>query len=179
MISSPGCVCIGATYPGPKSTRTWMTSRPGALKSYRCKSVRLLPACCAEAAVSANALPRASSTTHTIRIVFILNSCHQLGKFPQPKESASDLAGGKVLGNRRPGEFPRQQAGEAHDRSAWPITRYDMLGLPSVVALDQYDTADWLAANFGDVVLEPAVVPVRADKLKLLAVIQRLDGQHH
>src|SRR5262249_58392366 len=35
------------------------------------------------------------------------------------RRTASDLAGGKVLGNRRPGEFPRQQAREVYNRSAW------------------------------------------------------------
>src|SRR5215471_3338676 len=84
----------------------------------------------------------------------------------------SDVARGKVLGNGGAGEFICQQAGEVHHRGAWPITRYDALGLPSGVALDQHDTADWIAADFSDVVLEPAVLAVRADKLKLLAAVE-------
>ena len=51
MISSPGCVCLGNATPGAKSTRTWMTSRPGALRSCRWRSVRLIPGCCARASV--------------------------------------------------------------------------------------------------------------------------------
>src|SRR5262245_1852469 len=88
------------------------------------------------------------------------------------RRTASDLAGGKVPGNRRPGECPRQQAREVYNRSAWPITRYYVLSLPGGVVLDQHDTADWLAADFGDVVFKPAVVAVGAYKLELLAVIK-------
>src|SRR5215467_14398207 len=98
--------------------------------------------------------------------------CILKSQSPNKAQTASDLAGGKVLGNRRPGEFPRQQAGEVHNRSAWPITRYYVLGLAGGVVLDQHDTADWLAADFGDVVFKPAVVAVGADKLEFLAVIK-------
>ena len=35
MISSPGCVCLGAVVPGASSTIVWMTSRPVTLRSTR------------------------------------------------------------------------------------------------------------------------------------------------
>jgi hypothetical protein len=54
-----------------------------------------------------------------------------------------------------------------------------VLCLAGVVALDQDDTTERLAVDFSDVVLDPAVVAIGADELELLAVIQRLDGEHH
>src|SRR2546423_8139737 len=42
MISSPGWVCLGASTPGAMSTRTWISSRPGMLRSCCCRSVRSL-----------------------------------------------------------------------------------------------------------------------------------------
>src|SRR5215831_4669993 len=47
MISSPGWVCLTSGASGPMSTRDWTISRPGALRSCRCRSVRHSPgACC-------------------------------------------------------------------------------------------------------------------------------------
>src|SRR4051794_23326341 len=74
MISSPKCVCFGATYPGSKSTRTWITSRPGTLRSWRWSSVRLLPGCCASADCRAEPAAAISVAAPRIRIVFIVLS---------------------------------------------------------------------------------------------------------
>src|SRR5438552_3541102 len=63
-------------------------------------------------------------------------------------------------------------------RAAWPVTRHYVLGLPGGVIGDQHDTADRLAVDLSDVVLEEAVVAVRASELVLLAVIQRADSEH-
>src|SRR5687768_1745004 len=71
MISSPGCQCLPKATPGASSTRTWMTSRPGALRSCRWRSVRLIPPCCACATYSARLPPTISATTTIIRIVFM------------------------------------------------------------------------------------------------------------
>src|SRR5215831_13221209 len=60
MISSPGCLWRGAVTPGSKSTRTWMASRPGMLRSWRWRSVRLTPACCAgvvASSIAATSIP--------------------------------------------------------------------------------------------------------------------------
>ena len=92
--------------------------------------------------------------------------------------SVSRLAGGEVPGNGGPGELLAQQAGKEQQRAAWPVTRHDVLRLPGVVAGDEDDTADGLAADLSDVVLEEAVVGVGAGVLVLLAVIQRADGDH-
>src|SRR5262245_33358009 len=43
MISSPGWVCQGAVTPGAMSMRAWRASRPGTLRSWRCRSVRVTP----------------------------------------------------------------------------------------------------------------------------------------
>ena len=40
MISSPGCVCLGAVVPGASSTIVWTTSRPVTLRSCRWRSMR-------------------------------------------------------------------------------------------------------------------------------------------
>jgi hypothetical protein len=53
-----------------------------------------------------------------------------------------------------------------------------VLGLPGVVAGHQDDTADGLAADLSDVVLEEALLAAGAGELVLLAVIQRADGDH-
>src|SRR5262249_10553475 len=70
MTSSPGCVWRGAVTPGPISTRAWTTSRPGALRSWRCRSVRLLPTCWASATPSAGPTT-ATSDTIAMRIAFM------------------------------------------------------------------------------------------------------------
>jgi len=92
--------------------------------------------------------------------------------------SVSRLAGSEVLGIGGAGELLAQQAGQEQQRAAWPVARHDVLGLPSVVAGDQDDTADGFAADLSDVVLEEAVLAAGAGKLVLLAVIQRADGDH-
>src|ERR1700729_1272587 len=46
MISSPGCLCLTGGAAGEMSTRFWITSRPGTLRSWRCRSVRLRPGTC-------------------------------------------------------------------------------------------------------------------------------------
>ena len=73
--------------------------------------------------------------------------------------SVSGFVGEEVLGNGGAGEFLAQQAGKEQQRAAWSITRHDVLGLPRVAG-DQDDTADGLAPNLTDVVLEEAVVAV-------------------
>src|SRR5258708_37477957 len=92
--------------------------------------------------------------------------------------SVSRLAGGEMTGDRGAGELLAQQAGKVDQRAAWPVTRHDVLGLPGGVTGDQNDTADGLTVDFGDVVLEEAVVAVGAGEPELLVLIQRADGEH-
>ena len=47
---------------------------------------------------------------------------------------------------RASGELLAQQAGKEQQRSARPVTRHNVLGLPGGVAGDEDDTADGLAA---------------------------------
>jgi len=75
-----------------------------------------------------------------------------------------------------PANFLRSRRDSEQQRAAWPVIRHDALGLPGGVAGDQDDTADGLAADLSDVVLEEAVVAVGASELVLLAVIHRADG---
>ena len=70
-----------------------------------------------------------------------------------------------MLGKRGAGELLVQQAGKEQQRAAWPVTRHDVLGLPGGVAGDQDDTADGLAADLSDVVLEEAVLAAGAANL--------------
>ena len=88
----------------------------------------------------------------------------------------SGLAGGEVLGIGGVGELLAHQAGQEQQRTAWPVVRHDVLGLPGGVAGDQDDTADGLAADLSGVVLEEAVVAGGADEVELLVLIQRADG---
>src|SRR4029077_7425905 len=71
MISSPGCRCLGNATPGSRSTRTWMTSRPGTLRSWRWRSVRLTPGCCAGATCSTKPLATISTATAMVRVGFM------------------------------------------------------------------------------------------------------------
>src|SRR5262245_54954934 len=71
MISSPGCRCLGNATPGSRSTRTWMTSRPGTLRSCRWRSVRLTPGCCAGVTCSIKPLATISTATAMIRVGFM------------------------------------------------------------------------------------------------------------
>src|SRR5215472_17316415 len=57
MISSPGCQCLTKGASGPMSTRFWMTSRPGTLRSCLWRSVRLIPgACCTVCLISTSSV---------------------------------------------------------------------------------------------------------------------------
>src|SRR5215831_3228238 len=59
MISSPGCLCLTKGASGPMSTRFWMTSRPGTLRSCCWRSVRVIPgACCTVRAMSTSSVSR-------------------------------------------------------------------------------------------------------------------------
>src|SRR5262245_62109161 len=71
MISSPGCLCLGNATPGSRSTRTWMTSRPGTLRSCRWRSVRLTPGCCAGATCSTKPLATITAAIVMVRGVFM------------------------------------------------------------------------------------------------------------
>jgi hypothetical protein len=77
-----------------------------------------------------------------------------------------------------PANFSPSRREKSSSEPAWPVTRHDVLGLPGGVAGDQDDTADGLAADLSDVVLEEAVIAIRPSELVLLAVIQRTDGEH-
>jgi len=83
-----------------------------------------------------------------------------------------------VLGNGGTGEFLAQQAGQEQQRTAWPVSRDNVLGLPGCIAGDQDYTADGLAADLSDVVLEKAVVAAWTGEPVLLTVIQRADGDY-
>ena len=63
-----------------------------------------------------------------------------------------------MLGYGGAGELLRQQAGKEQHGTAWPVTRHDLFRLPGGVEADQDDTADGLATDLCDVVLEKAVV---------------------
>src|SRR6188472_4500139 len=88
----------------------------------------------------------------------------------------SGVPGEEVGGIRSPCELLAHQAGQEQQRTAWPVVRRDVLGLPGRVACDQGDTADRLAADLSGVVLEEAVVAPGASEVELLALIQRADG---
>src|SRR4051794_29822317 len=47
MISSPACLCLTGGASGEMSTRFWIISRPGRLRSWRWRSVRVSPGTCA------------------------------------------------------------------------------------------------------------------------------------
>src|SRR6266480_1929554 len=79
----------------------------------------------------------------------------------------SGLPVGEVLGNSGAREPLTQQTGKEQQRAAWPVTRHDVLGLPGGVIGDEYNTADRLAVDLSNVVLQKAVA-VRASELVLL-----------
>src|SRR6266550_4332082 len=110
-----------------------------------------------------------------IRFTDSAPACMRSGSF----RPVSGLPVGEVLGNSGAREPLTQQTGKEQQRAAWPVTRHDVLGLPGGVIGDQDDTADRLAVDLSYVVLEEAVVTVRASELVLLAVIQRADSDHH
>src|SRR4030095_14127587 len=74
MISSPGCVCLGEATPGSSSTRTWITSRPGTLRSCRWRSMRLKPGCWARAACSAKPMATSSSAAAVVPVALMCTS---------------------------------------------------------------------------------------------------------
>src|SRR5262245_53486707 len=58
MISSPGCQCLIAGASGSMSTRFWIISRPGMLRSCFWRSVRVSPGTCCNAMTSLLSLGR-------------------------------------------------------------------------------------------------------------------------
>src|SRR5262244_2952503 len=74
MISSPGCVCRGAVFPGRISTIAWIVSCPGMLRSCRCRSMRLVVGCCPCANCSPKIATAISTATAMIRVVVIESS---------------------------------------------------------------------------------------------------------
>src|SRR5271165_4680165 len=86
--------------------------------------------------------------------------------------SFSRLAGQEVLRVGGAGELLADQPGQQQQCAPRPVVPYDVLRLPGGVALDHRDVADRLAADAGGVVLEPAVLAVRAGEVELLVVIE-------
>src|SRR4029077_14578111 len=101
MISSPGCVCLGAVVPGASSTIVWTTSRPGTLKSCRWRSMRRAPTCCACATWSARPVVAISAAIAMIRVVLMWTSDRRGGarrgdlaadRLPDAAEMCVDVA---------------------------------------------------------------------------------------
>ena len=61
------------------------------------------------------------------------------------------------------GELLADQPGQEQQRAARPVVAHDALRLPGGVVVDQGDVADRLAADPGGVILDLAVLAVRAD----------------
>jgi hypothetical protein len=93
--------------------------------------------------------------------------------------SVSRLAGEEVLPVGGAGEVLAYQPGQEQQCAAGPVVAHDPLRLPGGVAGNQGDVADRLAADPGGVVLEPAVLALRAGESELLVVIERADGHQH
>src|SRR5215831_15656995 len=74
------------------------------------------------------------------------------------------------------GEVLAHQPGHEQQCGAGPVVGDDVLRLPGGVAGDQDGVADLLAADPGGVVLQEAVLAVRAGEAELLVVIERADG---
>jgi hypothetical protein len=71
-----------------------------------------------------------------------------------------------------------EQPGHEQQCFPGPVPGHDVLRMPGVVARNQGDVAEWLAADPGGLVLEEAVLAVRTGEVELLAVIERADGGH-
>src|SRR6476659_10033687 len=97
MISSPGWVCLPKATPGSRSTRTWTASRPGTLRSWRCRSVRLIPAVCACAMCGTKTLPEISAAIASACVVFnsvlLMSNSLALGFYRSRRSQWQRLAG--------------------------------------------------------------------------------------
>src|ERR671932_1303086 len=91
--------------------------------------------------------------------------------------SVSWLAVSEVGAIGGAGELFAQQARQEQQRAARPVARRDVLGLPVGIAAYQDNSADGLATDCSDVVLEKAVFAAGAGEVELLALIQRADGK--
>jgi len=67
---------------------------------------------------------------------------------------------------------------QEQQRTAWPVVRRDVLGLPGGVRGDQDGAAGGLAAGPSGVVLEEAIVAVGAGEVELLVLVERADRAH-
>jgi hypothetical protein len=83
-----------------------------------------------------------------------------------------------VLAIAGTGEVLAYQPGQEQQRGPGPIVGHDVLRLPGGVAGDQHDVAELLIADPGGVVLEEAILAVRAGEVELLGVLQRADVGH-
>src|SRR5262245_34625162 len=107
MISSPGCVCRGAVFPGRISTIAWTVSCPAMLRSCRCRSMRFVVGCCACAACNAQPVAATSAATAMNRVVFMRiliweGSGRRLGSLRVPERSER----GGQLGREELGLLP-------------------------------------------------------------------------
>src|SRR5215472_8991356 len=75
---------------------------------------------------------------------------------------------------RRPSRAAAQP-GQEQQCAPGPVVGHDVLRLPGGVAGDQHDVAELLAADPSGVVLQEAVLGVRAGEVELLGVIERAD----
>src|SRR5262245_29148455 len=73
---------MGNATPGSISTRIWITSRPGTLRSCRCSSVRFTPGCCADASCRARAVPTASIDKAMIRVIVSASPADSTHRLP-------------------------------------------------------------------------------------------------
>src|SRR5204863_9331451 len=97
------------------------------------------------------------------RLVWALpEECWAPGGHGSSGPAGSVPGGREVLGNGGAGELLAEQTGKQQYRAAWPVARDNVLGLPGSVAGDENDTADGLAVDLSDVVLDPVVLAVRA-----------------
>src|SRR5262245_59658800 len=90
-----------------------------------------------------------------------------------PIEPSLGGAGGEVLGVGGASELLDYQPGQVQQCGPGPVVGHDALRLPGGVAGDQDDVADLLTtADLGGVVLQEAVLAVRAGEGELLGVIE-------
>src|SRR6516165_12520753 len=93
--------------------------------------------------------------------------------------SASGPGGQEVLGVGCASELLAYQPGQVQQCGPGPVVGHDVLRLPGGVAGDQDDIADLPApADLGRVVLQEAVLAIRAGEGEVLGDVERADGGH-
>src|SRR5271169_792374 len=94
-------------------------------------------------------------------------------------EPSLESAGREVLAVGGASELLADQPGQVQQSGPRPVVGHDVLRLPGGVAADQDNVADLpTTADLGRVVLQEAVLAVRAGEVELLGVIERADAGH-